>query len=553
MSSVVLQARELDKFYGDRKILDGVSLTASPGQRLGLVGENGVGKSTLLRLLAGVEEPSGGEVRRPADTGFLTQELPFAGAATVGDVVDGALCEIRTAIARLAELAEALRVDQGNATLLDEYGDMLDWVQAHDAWDADRRAALVLDGLGLRVAPGRWLGTLSGGQRSRLAIAELLIRQPSALLLDEPTNHIDDAAIAFLERHIRSLRGVVVVASHDRVFLDEVCTDIVDLDLTRNDLTRNGLTRYGGAYSEYLHAKRAERARWEQRYAEEQDTLKQLRHAVAVTARQVNHNRPSTDNDKMGYDFHGGRVLRQVSRRVRNARQRLDELTRDQVRKPPAPLRFSAQLGSEVDGDDVAISVRDIEVPGRLRLARLDVTPTDRLLVTGVNGAGKSTLLSVLDGRLAPSSGTVGKRRGLRVGLLEQDVSFVDGSASAQRIYRARVPDGPPLAELGLLGGADSWRPVEALSFGQRRRLALALLVAAQPEVLLLDEPTNHLSRPRRRAGGGAAGGAGRRGGRDARPLAAPWVARPRARHDPVRARLLKSQVHRGVGHRRVL
>ncbi|MGH3621574.1 MAG: ABC-F family ATP-binding cassette domain-containing protein [Sciscionella sp.] len=504
MSSAVLRARELDKFYGDRKILDGVSLTASPGQRLGLVGENGIGKSTLLRLLAGVEEPSGGEVRRPTDTGFLTQELPFAGAATVGTVVDDALCEIRAAIARLTELAEALRVDplcveQGNATLLDEYGDVLDWAQAHDAWDADRRAELVLDGLGLRVAASRRLDTLSGGQRSRLAIAALLIRQPAALLLDEPTNHLDDAAIAFLERHIRSLPGVVVVASHDRVFLDEVCTDIVDLDPTRNDPTRNDPTRndptrYGGAYSEYLHAKRAERVRWEQQYAAEQETLKQLHHAVAVTARQVNHNRASTDNDKMGYGFHSGRVLRQVSRRVRNARQRLDELTRDQVRKPPEPLRFSARLGSEVDGDGLAISMRDIEVPGRLRLARLDVTPTDRLLVTGVNGAGKSTLLSVLDGRLEPSIGTVGKRRGLRVGLLEQDVSFMDGSASAQRIYRARVPAGPPLAELGLLGGADSWRPVETLSVGQRRRLALALLIAAQPQVLLLDEPTNHLS-----------------------------------------------------------
>lgn len=294
-TSLYLSARDLNKVYGDRRVLDSVSLTASPGQRLGLVGENGVGKSTLLKLLAGLAEPDAGEILRPADCGFLAQELPYALNLSVGEVVESALAEIRDADRRLGELST--RLDDPAA--LAEYGEVLEWAQAHDIWDADRRAALVIEGLGLAgVGYDRMLGSLSGGQRSRLGLAALLIRQPQALLLDEPTNHLDDEAMAFLESRLTRLPGVVVVASHDRVFLDAVCTSIVDLDPARG-----GITSYGGAYTDYLDAKRAERARWEQQYETEQDELKHLKHSVAVTARGVAHNRAPRDNDKMGYNY----------------------------------------------------------------------------------------------------------------------------------------------------------------------------------------------------------------------------------------------------------
>jgi macrolide transport system ATP-binding/permease protein len=304
-----LRAQNLVKSYGDRRVLDRVSLDAAPGRRIGLVGENGAGKSTLLRLLAGVEEPDDGVVERPADCGFLWQELPFAPAATVRDVLDDALSDVRTVQARLDELAT--RLDDAEAVR--EYGELLDWAHDHDLWDADRRAELVLAGLGLSTVEAE-IGSLSGGQRARLGLAALLVRRPSALLLDEPTNHLDDEAVAFLERQLVALPGVVVIASHDRVFLDEVCTDVVDLDPARG-----GVTRYGGAYTAYLRAKRLERVRWEQQYQQEQDELIQLRNAVDVTARAVNHHRPMKDGNKVGYDRHGGRVQKQISRRVRNA------------------------------------------------------------------------------------------------------------------------------------------------------------------------------------------------------------------------------------------
>ncbi|HZG91095.1 MAG TPA: ABC-F family ATP-binding cassette domain-containing protein [Pseudonocardia sp.] len=490
---VALLAHDLVKVYGDRAVLDGVSLTAAPGRRIGLIGENGAGKSTLLRLLAGVEAPDAGSVVRPPDLGFAHQELPFAGSATVADVLDDALRESRAALRELDELAGRLADHPDDSGLLARYGERLDRCTEHDAWDADRRADLVLDGLGLAaVAADRPVGTLSGGQRSRLGLAALLVRRPSTLLLDEPTNHLDDDAAAFLEAQLRGLPGVVVAASHDRAFLDAVCTDLVDLDPAVD-----GPTRYGGGYSAYQAERRAERVRWEQRYAAEQEELRTLRRAVSHTARQVApHDRPPRDRDGFIYAFKGARVQQAVSRRVRDARRRLDELARDQVRHPPAPLRFTATLGSAAPGAVAAL--RGVAVPGRLTVPHLDLGAAEQLLVTGPNGAGKSTLLAVLAGVLPPATGTVHHRRGLRVGLLAQDTRIPRPERTALAVYTERLGEeraaARPLGELGLLAPRDLDRPVRELSVGQRRRLDLALLVADAPQLLLLDEPTNHLS-----------------------------------------------------------
>ena len=333
---------------------------------------------------------------------------------------------------------------------------------------------------------------MSGGQRGRLALAALLVRRPAALLLDEPTNHLDDAAAAFLEEQLRSLPGVVVLASHDRAFLDAVCTDLIDLDPAVD-----GPTRYGGNYTAYLAQKRAERERWQRRFGEEQEELAELRRSVAVTAHQVAPGRAKRDNEKMGYGHTSGRVQNQISRRVRNASRRLDELERDQVRKPPEPLRFRATTLASSSIEGILVSLRDVRVPGRLTLDRLDVSATDRLLVTGANGAGKSTLLAVLAGRLE-ASGEVRRRRGLTVGLLAQDTVFDRPDRTVRETYElalgAERAESAPLGSLGLVAPRDLGRRVGELSVGQRRRLALALLVVDPPELLLLDEPTNHLS-----------------------------------------------------------
>ncbi|WP_189593690.1 ABC-F family ATP-binding cassette domain-containing protein [Streptomyces massasporeus] len=499
MPQHALLAHDLVRSLGGRRVLDGVCLTASPGHRIGLIGENGVGKSTLLRVLGGVDEPDAGTVSRPDGLGFLHQEMPFDAGATIAAVLDEALREAREDLAELERLGEELarlpEDDPGHRELLAAYGRRLEQAQDRESWDADRRAALVLDGLGLGAfGHDRTLGSLSGGQRGRLALAALLVRRPPALLLDEPTNHLDDSAAAFLEEQLRDLPRAVVLASHDRAFLDAACTDLIDLDPAVD-----GPVRYGGGYSAYLGEKRAERQRWERRYAEEQEELAELRHSAGVTARRVAPDRGPRDNEKMGYGHRAGRVQSQISRRVRNAARRLEELERAQAAEPPRPLRFAAgELAARAEESERPLaSLRDVRVAGRLALDGLEVAAGDRLLVTGGNGAGKSTLLAVLAGRL-PAEGEVHRRAGLTVGLLTQDTGFERLDRTVRDTYERAV--GPeraekvPIGSLGLMHEADLAKPVGHLSVGQRRRLALALLVARPPHLLLLDEPTNHLS-----------------------------------------------------------
>jgi macrolide transport system ATP-binding/permease protein len=490
-----LRADGVSVSYGDRRVLTDVSLTVAPGARVGLIGENGAGKSTLLRVLAGAELPDSGAVSRPRRVGFLWQEVRFQPADTLATLIEDALAEVRAIERELEAAATALAGDDPAAHA--RYDAALAAAELAEVWSIESRRDALLDGLGVGAIPlARRLDEVSGGQRSRFALAALLLGRPEALLLDEPTNHLDDAAAAFLESQLLGWHGPVLFASHDRAFLDSAATGLLDLDPTRS-----GTTVFGGGYSAYLAEKAAERHRWEKQYADEQAELKELKHAVDVTARSIAWSGKVRDNDKFVKSYKGNTLDRQISRRVRNADGRLDELTRTQVRKPPKPLGFSGipagfQAASE-DGGSL-LQADDLHVPGRLRLDRFAVEAQSRVLVTGANGAGKSTLLSVLAGRIVPLVGTVQRRRGLRVELLEQDVRFADPTQTPRRIYELalgeRRAEAVPLSGLGLIAPRDLDREVGTLSVGQQRRLALALIMARPPHVFLLDEPTNHLS-----------------------------------------------------------
>jgi macrolide transport system ATP-binding/permease protein len=486
-----LVSHDVSKAYGDRVVLDGVDLLASPGEPVGLVGENGAGKSTLLRILVGVDEADSGSVSLPPEVGYVAQDLTFDAGATVGDVLDASLEPLHDAVRRLEDLAHHL----DDPEVADEYAETLAWATYHAAWDADRRAERAAHHLGLSaVDPSRPVSELSGGERSRLALAALVARQPECVILDEPTNHLDDEAIEFLEAFLLEVPGVVLVASHDRVFLDRVCAAIVDLDPSHYGVDGEGGNRFGGGFTAYLEHKAAARRRWDETYAAQQDELNALRSAARTTARQVGHTgRAPRDNDK--FIVHAKAQFKDaaVSRRVRNVERRLEVLEREQVRKPPRGISFREPLADTTKGRGTVVSVRDLRVDGRVDVVRLDLVAGQRLLVTGANGSGKSSLLHVLAGHLTADAGTVSVSA-RKVGLLSQDVVFSDLSKTPQEVYDAATGSSMSLRELGLLHPRELSRPIGVLSVGQQRRLALAILVAGGVDLLLLDEPTNHIS-----------------------------------------------------------
>ncbi|MEV5962989.1 TlrC/CarA/OleB/SrmB family ABC-F type ribosomal protection protein [Kribbella sp. NPDC051952] len=480
------------KRYADHVVLDRVDLIIRPGEKVGVIGDNGAGKSTLLKLLAGVEAPDNGEVRRiaPGGVGHLAQALDLPAEATVQDAVDLALADLRELEAQMRSVEVAIASGQRLEELLGVYSALVERYEASDGYDADARVDLMLHRLGL---PGldrtRTLGTLSGGERSRLALAATLAAQPEVLLLDEPTNDLDDQAVEWLEEHLRAHRGTVVAVTHDRVFLERLTSTILEVE-------ERSVTRYGNGYDGFLAAKAAERRRRLREYDE-------WRQEIARSRRLVEANAAKLDEipRKMELAVFAAGPFRARGRghgamsRIRNLKGRLDRLTDNPVAPPPEPLTFVARL--EESGQNSDVELTGVRVGTRLHVESLRIEQGERLLVTGPNGAGKTTLMRVLAGELSPDTGTV--RRPARVGHLNQDgVRWPCGLTLVQAFALGRTGELDDAAEsllsLGLFDTADLRKRVEELSFGQRRRIELARLVTEPVDLLLLDEPTNHLS-----------------------------------------------------------
>ncbi|MGW5803088.1 ribosomal protection-like ABC-F family protein [Streptomyces bacillaris] len=488
-----LAMKDVSKAYGDRSVLDQVTLTVRPGEKAAVIGENGSGKSTLLRLLAGAEQPDSGEitVRFPGSTGYLAQTLALDPADTVQDVVDAALAELRTLERAIREAEERLSAGDPTEAELTAYGDLLTAYEERDGYRADARTEAALHGLGLaHLTRDRALATLSGGEQSRLALACVLAAAPELLLLDEPTNHLDVRAVTWLEEHLRAHRGTVVAITHDRAFLERVTSVILEVD---RDLRT--VTRYGDGWDGYRTAKAAARRRWAQDHQEYLDELAHTQELVDAAGQRL----AATGKDpKQGFGKHRRSHEAKLSGRVRAARTRLEALRRTPVPPPPEPLAFTGRpaLAGET-GTGPLVELADISVGDRLHLPALRVESGARLLVTGENGAGKTTLLRVLAGDLAPDTGTVARRA--RIGYLPQELPARPTRRTLLATYAAGRPGFPDeyadeLLELGLFRPEDLGVPVASLSIGQQRRLALARLVVRPADLLVLDEPTNHIA-----------------------------------------------------------
>jgi macrolide transport system ATP-binding/permease protein len=484
--------RKISKTYAHRRVLDAVSLTIRPGERVGVVGENGSGKSTLLRLIAGQERADDGEITVVSEggTGYLGQVLDLPDDASVGDAIDAALGEIRELARRIAAAQQELST--ANDAQLASYGDLLTAFELRDGYRADAKVRAAMSELGIgELEPHRTLGTLSGGQRARLALAGVLCAEPDLLLLDEPTNDLDGQAVSWLEDRLRAHHGTLVVVTHDRLLLDRVVTAILEMD---GDLRT--VQRYGEGYAGYLADKRAARQRWEQAYAEWTGEIERWSEWAATTAYRVAPGRAIKDHNKCKYNGDGRRVQESISTRTRSAAERLRRLRDEPVPEPPEPLHLNAPLDTAIR-DGRVLELRDVCVAGRLDVAELVLCAGQRLLVSGANGAGKSTLLDIMAGVQRPDRGAV--VRSGRIGYLPQEsppwrpertvlAAFAAGRVGTVAEHQDR------LRSLGLFRPDDFGTPVGALSIGQRRRLALARLLDREADVLLLDEPTNHLS-----------------------------------------------------------
>jgi macrolide transport system ATP-binding/permease protein len=480
-SESYLRARDLRKGFGDGAVLDGVSLTITAGQRLAVIGENGVGKSTLLRLLAGRLAPDGGEVRCTTESHSLVeQEMDARPGATVGSVRAEALRPPRDALSALNVAASGLAAGAERAA--DWYAAALAHAERLAAWDAERRLDTALNAFDAHF-PEQPLASLSVGQRYRLRLGCALANPAGAVLLDEPSNHLDDSSLDRLVQWLLTFPGIVVFVTHDRWLLDAVATAIFDLDPALDA----GGTLFGGSFLAYREARAGTLREWRRRYAASLDAEDKLsKQLITARATAPGHWQPGKGAAKHGRESRAASSVRLLQRRI-------DHLRIERGPEPPNPLTFTAPEAADT-GDATLLTATGIAVRGRVTQpsdSPIRLGARGRLLVCGANGAGKSTLLSVLARHVIPDAGALTTAPGIKVGLLTQEDDWHPNRAPAEELA---AWDLDQIRATGLLRDSDLVRPCSRLSVGQRRRVALARILLSQPSVLLLDEPTNHLS-----------------------------------------------------------
>jgi len=458
-----------------REILRGIWLSFYPGAKIGVLGANGAGKSSLLRIMAGIDQDFIGEAWAHEGTriGYLAQEPQIDSAKDVRGNVEDAVKETRALLTRFdqisARFAEPMSDDEMTA-LLDEQGMVQDRIDATGAWELDRKIEIAMDAL--RLPPGdASVSTLSGGERRRVALCRILLEQPDMLLLDEPTNHLDAESVAWLERHLAEFPGTVVAITHDRYFLDNVAKWILELD-------RGSGIPYEGNYSSWLEQKRTRLAQEETTQSARQRTLERELEWVrmAPRARQAKSKARITKYEELASQDTGEKV------------------GSAEIVIPPAP-----RLGNDVViaeglkksyGDKVLIDGFSFSLP------RGGIVG-----VIGPNGAGKTTLFRMITGQEKPDGGSIKVGETVQIAYVDQDRTLegkrtvydeVSGGQDTIDIGKRSINTRAYLASLGFKG-PDQQKLVANLSGGERNRLHLAKLLKSGGNLILLDEPTNDL------------------------------------------------------------
>jgi ATP-binding cassette ChvD family protein len=473
MPEFIYQMRGVRKAHGDKVILGNVTLAFLPGAKIGVVGPNGMGKSTLLRMMAGLEQPSNGEARLlPGFTvGMLGQEPVLDETKTVLGNVEEGVADVKALLAQYNQIAEKMATDYSDE-LLTEMGRLQEQLDHRGGWDLDSRVEQAMDALRC-PPPDADVRILSGGERRRVALCALLLSQPDLLLLDEPTNHLDAESVQWLEQHLEKYPGTVVAVTHDRYFLDHVAQWILELD-------RGHAYPYEGNYSTYLETK-ASRIKIEgqkdaKRRKRLEDELEWVR--SSPRARQAKSRARLERYEEMAAEADASR-----------------KLDFEEIQIPPGP-RLGRQVveaagltkgyGDRVLMEDLSFSLPQGGIVG----------------VIGPNGVGKTTLMKMIIGEEQPDAGTIKVGDTVQISYVDQNRARIapdknvwevisDGEAYI-RVGKTEIPSRAYVAAFGFKG-SDQQKPAGVLSGGERNRVNLALTLKQGGNLLLLDEPTNDL------------------------------------------------------------
>ncbi|MDR3121918.1 MAG: ABC-F family ATP-binding cassette domain-containing protein [Clostridiales bacterium] len=474
--------KNLSFSFGTNQILEDVSFAVDSADRCGIVGVNGAGKSTLFELISGAYEPDGGGVMlaKAVTIGYLRQNNDYDGGETIGGAVRGVfrnVLEMEAGLSRLEDEIGASGPDDEarQADLIRKYDNLRVAFERAGGYEYQSRIRGVLNGLdiGSGIDDRTPLSILSGGQKTRLALALMLVAPPDLLLLDEPTNHLDIRSLEWLEAYLKNYPKCFLVISHDRYFLDAVTNKTLELE-------RRRLTEYGGGYSFYVKKKEADRIIQERHYINQQREIERLE-AFIEQQRRWNRER---------------NIIAAESRQ--KAIDRIERVERPSAALKKIAIRFDNSVSNShdafyIDGVSKGYDGRTLFSPFSALVRR-----GDRILILGPNGCGKSTLLRILSGQLEPDTGQLTAGRKIDVDYYDQEHFNLDDEKTViDEVYdeNARRPISEIRGTLAafLFSGDDVFKKVGVLSGGEKARLALAKLVLSRANLLMLDEPTNHL------------------------------------------------------------